>query len=181
VRRCQELLLSASVGSLLLVELVDRSSDSAVTASVPPRTREGIIPSCAAANSVEPVGTLFRISPRITIVPDDRYTDVSESAAPFSNNSPFVCTLDITADSTGLSDMLVDRHGELVGVENFVVVDIEDDVIESVTHESVPATRRLEGIADHNGDVTIFADDSPTIVVVLADLVHVEPGSESWR
>lgn len=110
------------------------------------------------------------------------FCTVSPGSRPFTDDSPLVEATKRPAVSACGIEMVWLAHGNKAGSKHLIVVGIDDNVVPAI-HEAVPGLERLEGIRKGDGDKvrTRLASNAPSVYVELANLIHIEVGSEGYQ
>lgn len=102
---------------------------------------------------------------------------IGHGSSPLSDNCPLVSVEDVIIDeAAGIADVGSSVHGKQTVVEDFVVVSVHHDVVNTggLAHEPVPGLGRNEAIVkDHCGLLARLACDTPGIIVVLLESILV--------
>lgn len=101
---------------------------------------------------------------------------VSQSARPLAGDGPLVVAGHLVAEAAGGADVLVRAHLQRAGVEDLVVVRVEQQVPHAGA-PLVPGGDALEGVVEGHRHVAVL-QVAPAVHVELAHDVHVEGGAE---
>jgi hypothetical protein len=122
------------------------------------------------------VGVECSVVSRPAVTTIEELGTICDSRCKLSIDSPLVALSHLLAKVAGVVDVLIDGPGNGGRVEDFVVMSIEQEVVQVIA-PIVPGTRTGKGVVEGDGQVGVL-EVHYTLPVEFANLVHVKVVTE---